>query len=297
MMKTVALERRHGRLVLAKAAVAGTPAGVLTSGELTDGLTVSAALKALWNDHSITAKKVAAAIGGENVFCQADAVSSGGADDVEGFVRRRALQVSGLSADAICLGRQPVESMIEGAVLWSVCDARQVDWMRETISLAGKTAEIITPQAFALANIYSHGYRPSSQEAALLLNIGARRLTLAVVRGWAVAYARDAPIGRDWGSDAATVRERLFATLDYHWEEIERRARPLGLGRVLVSGGAARRSDLVDALLEHTGLHVAELEPFRRISLMKGSTAKQVADEHGPSLAIAAGLAVTSCED
>ena len=297
MIKTVAVESRGGQPALVKAGVAGTPAGVLTEGELTDGLTVSRALKTLWAEHAVAGRRVSAGIGGESVYCQADVIASGRADEIDEYVKKRALQVTGLPADNLCLGHQPVESMIEGAVLWTACMPRQVDWMRETVSLAGKSPVMVTPQACALANVYSHAYQPSSQDAVLLLNIGARRLTMAVVRGWAVAFARDVSIGRDWGVDPATSTERMFASIDYNWEEIERRARPLGLSRILISGGAARRSDLVDRLLDHTGLHVDRLEPFRRIALPKGSTARQVAEEHALSLAVATGLALTGCED
>lgn len=293
-IKTAALERRGDRLTLTRAGAAETPAGVFVSGEPTDGLTIARAVKALLSKCKIGGKRVAVGVGGDRVYCQADPIAADGAEPVDQLVRRRALQVSGLPPDAVVLGSQPVESMIEGSVLWTACAARQVDWLRETVSLSGRSPAWVTPQAFALANVYSHAYQPSSEDAVLLLNFGARRLTLAVMRGWAVAYGRDVSIGRDWDAAPGAGRDRLLATLDYYWEEIERRVRPIGLSRVLLSGGPASRPELVDALLEHTGVHVSELEPFRRITL---AGAKDVAEELGSSLAIAVGLALTSCED
>lgn len=294
-IKTVALERRGDRLSLARAGVAETPAGVFASGEPTDGIAISQALKALWSRSRITGKRVSVGVGGDRVYCQADPISADSEGEIEQSVRRRALQVSGLPPDAVVLGSQSVDAMIEDAVLWAACGVRQIDWLRETVSLAGKSLEWITPQAFGLGNVYSHSYQPAAHETALLLNFGARRLTLVVMRGWAVAYARDVSIGRNWDSAPGAGRDRLLATLDYYWEEIERRARPHGLSRVLLSGGPARRPELVDAMLEHTGVHVSELEPFRRIAA--GGEAKDAVEEHRSSLAVAVGLALTSCED
>lgn len=297
MVKAVVLQRRHGRIALKHAAMAGTPAGVLTEGALTDGITVARALKSLFSDYGISERRVATAVGGEKVWCQSDRATSG-SGDLEAFVRGRAGSVSGLPAESMVCDFQPVESAIEGSVFWVCCSAEQVDWIREAVFLAGKAPAVVDPQACALANAYSFNYQPKPSESALLINIGARNLTIALMRGWAIAYAREHVIAKDWlspGSDELLAR--VLRGLDSHWDALHERADPHLLEKLYVAGGAARASGLLQALQERTGLHADELDPFHRISYSPGSAAGRIVGEHGPTLAIGVGLALRSFED
>jgi Tfp pilus assembly PilM family ATPase len=193
-MKAVELERKGDEISLLTVAVAGTPAGALTQGALTDGIAVAGGLKAMLSQNEIRTRRAATGVAGDRIYCQSD-VARG--SDLETFVREKAGGVLSYSLENACLGWQPVESMIEGAVLWSAAPVEQVDWARATASLAGRSTQWIAPQVCALANIYGYGYEPSGRNAALLLHIGARRLIAASLRGWAVAYSRDLSISRE----------------------------------------------------------------------------------------------------
>jgi len=296
MVKAVAVERRKGELTLAKAAVAATPVGVLTDGEFTDGITVSKTLRALWKDYGISTKRVGAAVSGANVYCRAELIS-GSDDEIAEAVRRSAERITQLQADELALGRQPIRDMVEGAVLWTACPIRQVEWMCETLSLSGRNAVAVEPQACALANAYSYNYQPTRNDAALLLHAGARRLSVVVTRGWAVAWSGHIALSNSWGADPAAARKKISEAVEQHWSEWSEYARPIGLERVFVSGGPARGGELVQALGPQIGLQVEELDPFKRIRLMKGSTAHKVAEEHGSTLAVAAGLSLAAFED
>src|SRR5690606_4344957 len=120
----------------------------------------------------------------------------------------------------------------------------------------------VTPQACALANVYSHGAKPSARETVLLLNMGARCLTLALLRGWAVAYARDMIVARDRVDAGEPLTAKLIKSLDQHKGEIVERARPSHVQRILISGGAARSQELRQALSERFDVAVAALDPL-----------------------------------
>ena len=297
MIKAVVLERRQGRIALKQAALAGTPAGVLTSGALTDGITIARSLKALCLDYQIKEKRFAAAVGGEKVLCQADRAPAGAARDLEAFVREQAAKRLSYPMGAACIGWQPVELMVDGAVLWTSTPVEQVDWVRETISLAGRTAVFVTPQACALANAYSFNVSPSSQDAALLLNVGARCLTLALLRGWAIAYARDAIVTRERIDAQEPLAQRVVRALEAHLPEVLKRAHPHLPRKVYLSGGAARSTELREALSQRLDCPVEQLAPMHKISYSPASPSGRIVQEHGPALAIATGLALSALEE
>jgi len=297
MIKAVVLERRDDRVSLKRAALAGTPAGVLTAGALTDGITIARSLKSLCLDNEIKEKSFSVAVGGEKVICQADRSAMGGGDGVDDAIRELAAKQLSYPISAACLGWQPVELMIEGAVLWTATPVEQVDWLREAVSLAGKRAVYVTPQACALANAYSYSASPSANQTVLLLNMGARCLTLALMRGWAIAYARDVVVTRERIDAKDPLTTRVIRALDAHKEQIVERARPHHVEKIVIAGGASHSKEVCQALAERFDVPVAELRPLERVDYTVDSPAGRIVEEHGPALAIATGLALSALGD
>lgn len=289
-IKVVELERANGEVALLNAAVSGTPAGALTEGALTDGIAVAGGLKAMLAEHQIRTRPAAAGVGGDRVFCQSD-VARG--SDLGAFVRDKAAKVIPYSLEGACLGWQPVESMLEGAVLWTAAPVEQVDWMRATASLSGRSAKWICPQVCALANAYAHGYDPSGRNAVLLLHVGARRLLVAALRGWAVAYSRDVSLARQRSISERDAPEKVIQAIEPFLDPLTASVQPYDFELVLLSGGAARSEAVKEALRQRAGIEVDMLDPFRKISYSPSSAAGKVVAEHGSSLAVAAGLALT----
>ncbi len=236
------------------------------------------------------------AVGGEKVLCQADRSAFGGGDGVDDFIREIASRQLSYPVSAACLGWQPVETMIEGAVLWTATPVEQVDWLREAVSLAGRKTVYVTPQACALANAYTFSMKPSSRETVLLLNIGARCLTLALMRGWAIAYARDVIVTRERIDVGVSLPTRLIRALDVHKGEIVERARPHQVQQILITGGAAGSKELQQALHERFEVPVAALDPLDCVQYSPASPAGLIVEEHGTSLAVATGLALSAIQ-
>ncbi|MEZ5362539.1 MAG: pilus assembly protein PilM [Bryobacterales bacterium] len=289
-LKAVELEREDGRVVLRAAASAATPAGALTEGALTDGLAVAEGIKAMLDQRKIRARNVAAAVGGDRVVCRTDMPRTG---EIEAFVRAKAASAVQYALDAACVGWQPVESMIEGSVMWTAAPVEQVDWVRATAALAGRAPNLVTPQACAIANIYGHGYEPSGRNAVLILHIGARRMLAMAMRGWAVAYSCDIALGRQRSIEGAELDRRVLDTLEPHLDPLTASVRPYELELVLLSGGGAASESLSKALQERSGVDVDRLDPFRKIGYSPESEAGRTAQQYGPAMAVAAGLALT----
>ena len=118
-----------------------------------------------------------------------------------------------------------------------------------------------------------------------------------MARSWAVAWSKEIEIAGGWGADPGAVREQVRSTVEDSWGDWIEYARPDGLERVFVSGGAARGGELSDALGVQIGLRVEELDPFKSVRLLNGSTALKVVEEHGSTLAVAAGSSLAALED
>ena len=75
-LKAVVLSRRQGDIVLDQAAVAEVSEAAVKHGVLTDGVQVSDEIRALTRDLQIRTRQVATALGGSQVYCQADSLRS-----------------------------------------------------------------------------------------------------------------------------------------------------------------------------------------------------------------------------
>jgi len=293
MIKVVVLERRPEGVVLRQAALASTPPGVATEGVLTDGIAVARALKSLWNDYSLTDQRVAAAVSGERVFCQAEEASESERGDLPALAKSRIAETISYPASSASSGYQEAP----GGFVWVAAPAESIDWIRETVRLSAKTPTLIQAQSCALANAYAFSYQPAAQDAVLLLHVGARRASIVLMRGEVPIYGRDVVINLAWPANARSVPERVIGALDLHWDQVELRSRPAELSRILLSGGPASAPELKEAIQARTGKPVEELDAFLRVSYSPGAGPGRVVAEHRSSLAVAAGLALQGLEE
>ena len=293
MIKVVTLERRPEGVALRQAALASTPPGVTSEGVLTDGIAVARALRSLWNDYSLTDQRIAAAVSGERVLCQAEEAGELERGDLPALAKSRMAETISYPADSAASGYQETP----GGFVWVAAPAESVDWIRETIRLSAKTPTLIQAQSCALANAYAFSYQPAAEDVALLVHVGARRASLVLMRGELPIYGRDVVINLAWPASARSVPERVIGALDLHWDQIELRSRPAELSRILLSGGPASAPELKQAIQARTGKPVETLDVFLRVSYSPGEGPGRVVAEHRPSLAVAAGLALQGLEE
>ncbi len=303
MIKAVVLERRHGDVALKRVALAATPPSAVTSGVLTDSIGVARALKALWNDYGIAENRIAAAVAGERVICRTDVADETDRGDLDGFVEHCVRKELSSDAAGCCWGYEARPEPREGAVVWLTADVAGVHWMRDTAGLAGATPALIEGQSSALVNAYVFNYEPGPTDTALLLHLGARYLTVVLMMGGAPLIGRDIALNSDWRAGDGAVSTRAAQALERSRAQLDDRLAAFGLGsldsvsRAYVSGGPARSADTTDALRGLLPGGIEEFESFRRISYVQASEYGQVVREHGPALAIAAGLALQGISD
>ncbi len=300
LIKAVLLTREDGQIALKQAVVIATPSGVLTAGEMTDALTVGRTLRTVCKEHQLKTKYVAVAVAGDKVYAQSETLPTESEEGLDEFIQDAMMKVIPYSIDRAAFD---YESIPQGdgsshAVLWVSAATEQVEWARETVTLAGKTPAVVDAQACALANAYVFGYGPAEDQTVALVHVGPRVMTLALVRGSMLLSSRDVTLFREpSGSEAASIRKTVMGELEKRWDSLLHHATPHAPVKIYVSGGAAQSQELCDAIREFSGIPVEPLDPFQKISLVPGTESGQIAAEHGPIFAVAVGLALRGFED
>jgi type IV pilus assembly protein PilM len=298
-IKVVLLSQRQTSIALKQALLGPTPSGAVTAGELTDAIGVASSLRKLCKDYRLGTRHVAVAVSGEKVYTQLEALPAELGSGLDSFIHDAMMKVIPYPFDGASFDYEQVSREDPGAgVLWVSSSSEQVEWVREAVTLAGKVPALVDAQACALTNAYTFNYQPPMDETVVLLHIGPRRMTIALVRGSLLLCSRDATLSRDQAvNETDVLTELALRELDRRWDLILQRAAAGKPQKVYLSGGAAQSEKLRGALSDQTGLPVEELDPFRAISYSPESEPGRVAREHRATLAVAVGLALRGFDE
>jgi type IV pilus assembly protein PilM len=225
--------------------------------------------------------------------------------------------------DEVCLDYH-VASRHDGVmdlVLVAVKKSKVNEYMA-VVEDAGFLPVIVDVDSFAVGNEFEVNHPEPTRDAVALIDMGAAVMKTNVVRGGVPAFARDIPFGGNQYTQAIADRLRtsfehaerakLGQAPDVPWDSIvpalESVSRDLALevrrtfdyfgstseseriGRVVLSGGAARLRGLTEYLSSTWSIPVEVARPFDRIGVAP-ALAEPVRTA-GPALAVAVGLAL-----
>jgi type IV pilus assembly protein PilM len=190
------------------------------------------------------------------------------------------------------------------------------------VEAAGLVPSIVDLDGFALGNQFEVNHLAESPESVALIDMGAAVMKTNVVRGGTPVFVRDIPFGGNQYTQA--IADRLRTTFDHAerakvgeatditWDSLvpalEAVSRDLALevrrtfdyfsstsdseriGRVVMSGGAARLRGLTEYLSTTWSIPVEVARPLERIEV-EGHLVDE-ARAGGPALAVAVGLAL-----
>jgi type IV pilus assembly protein PilM len=191
------------------------------------------------------------------------------------------------------------------------------------ISLAGKNAEVVDIDAFALQNVFDVNYSSSPDKTVALLNIGASLMNINITKGGTPLFVRDVSIGgnqytdilqkelqlgfqeaedlklgRTPGPEVEMVKPLMESITDMLITEVSktfdffRETYPSEkISQVFISGGTSQMSGLAERIEAAFSCPTEILDPFRSIELGPKVDAAKVVFL-GPALAVAVGLAL-----
>jgi len=206
------------------------------------------------------------------------------------------------------------------------------DKINEYVSVvqeAGLVPAIVDVDAFALENAYEVNYDIVPDMNIALVNVGASRITLNILKGGISVFTRDSAVGSDIQTE--TIQKELGIT----FEEAERLkhggivdgianedaeaalqsssddiineiSRSLdyfrgtfmheSVQKVMLSGGCTLMKGFPQRVTEITGIPVEIMDPFRNISIARGLD-KDMLTASAPQLLIVLGLAIRRLSD
>jgi type IV pilus assembly protein PilM len=192
----------------------------------------------------------------------------------------------------------------------------------DVVEAAGLVPAVVDVDGFALGNQFEVNHPEDSGEAVALIDIGAAVMKTNVVRAGASLFARDIPFGGNQytqaiadrlrttfedaeraklGAAKDVPREAIAPALDAVSRELSLEVRRTfdyfgtaseseRIGRIVMSGGAARLPGITDYLSSTWGIPVQSARPFEQIHV--DAELAEAANAVGGSFAVAVGLAL-----
>ncbi len=325
LMKLVAIDHSKGEPTLARVAVAPVLGNAIVEGEIMDPDIVADTIQGLFRSAGLKDKRVVVAVGGRDVIVKKIQVDRMKESEAYEVVRWEAQQHVPFDIEGVELDFQildPDGSDLQMEVLLVAAKRDLVEEKSQLLAQAGLEASVVDIDAFALHNAFEVNYPDAMRGGVALLNIGHEVTNVNILLNGVPLLTRDLAVGtrkfredlqreRGMSSDEADALLRgyeltpdLEPFLRNRGEEIavglERASAFLqtatgditGVERVYCSGGGARVPGLIDAMAERLRMPVQAATALQRLQAKEGVFDTLNADEVGPLLMLATGLAL-----
>jgi type IV pilus assembly protein PilM len=198
------------------------------------------------------------------------------------------------------------------------------------ISQAGKNAQIVDVDVFALQNCYEVNYGIDAGRVVALLNVGASIMNINIIKGGTSIFNRDIAVGGNQYTDAIqkdlnlsfdqaeavkkgqrveganpdslgpilqAVSENIALEIQKTFDFFKATSSEDRIDRIFLSGGTAKVKGLQELLAERFDAGVELLNPFNSVTYNPRDFDPDFIADIGPSAAIAVGLAARKVGD
>jgi len=222
------------------------------------------------------------------------------------------------------------EGQGEMSIILVAAKKDKINELTELVKGAGLIPMVMDVDAFAIENMHAINYPLAQDETTALVNLGASVMNVNIIRGGVSLFTRDIPLGGNRYTEAiqremglsyeeaeetkkgersgkaasgsvesvidsvnGEVASEIARTVDY----FKTSASNVGLDRVLVCGGVARASGLVQQLSDRMQTPVEVADPFGEIDTSGSDFDQDTLAEMAPLASVAVGLALRSVGD
>ncbi|MCP4342812.1 MAG: type IV pilus assembly protein PilM [Desulfobulbaceae bacterium] len=303
------------------------PEGAVEDGTLNDPETVSKAIADLFQNLKIKNKKIGFSISGYSVIVKKVNLAVMEDAQLEEHIMAEAEQYIPFDIEDVYLDFQDLKTGSKEAdrtdVMLVAAKKEIVDDYLEMLRGLKLSPVIVDVDGFALENTYEYNYQKSENVA--LVDIGASKMSINILSQGISVVARDIivgsrqltdqiqnvfdiefeeaealKLGSTQNEDKREEIENIFSTTCTQWILEIKKAIDLyhsnhpeqPLKKLILSGGGAKVSGLIDFLVQETGLEVELFNPF----LNMVSNSKKIDPDYlkniGPEMAIATGIAL-----
>ncbi|WP_005034941.1 type IV pilus assembly protein PilM [Holophaga foetida] len=312
------------------------PHDAIVDGDIMDSNAVAGAIRQVVAEQKIKAKEVAISVAGQQVMVKKVTFPLMSPAELAESVRWEAESFfpagQGLDSYALdfsILEERPADGNMD--VVLVACRKDKLEAYVSCVAQAGLRPVIVDVDVFALQNAYEANYSVSSRdEVVALVNIGSSFTNLTMLTGNRSTFWRDIAWGgnrftdklvEDWGVSregaellkqggsaegrtAEEVQPSLMAISDGFADELTRTVdffrssfKVDRLDRIVVSGGGAKTSGLLEVLGDRFRVSVERMNPFQALEVDERSVDSSRVSEIGCSAAVAVGVALRQVGD
>ena len=299
----------------------------VVDGAITDRTAVSEVIKSVFAAGGFKPKQVATSVSGHSVIVKRVVLPVESPDEVASSIEFDAEQyipfeIAEVNLDYEVIG--PAEGEEEGIeVLLVAVKKEQIENNTSVVTMAGRTAEVVDIDAFALQNAFEVNYNPDPNETIVLLNIGASLTNINITKGGMPLFIRDVSVGGSqytdilqkelqlsfeeaeqlkFGNqvgmyDAEMVAPLLGSITDMLTMEVQKTFdffketySEEKISSIYLAGGTAGAANLAEKIHTAFGVQTEVFDPLKTVQV--GSKVGSGVREVGPALAVALGLAL-----
>ncbi len=210
MIKVAEFKKKGKEYALKKFGFAETPPESIVEGNIKDADEIAHVIKNLLKKHKIREKNVAISTGGYSVVIKTISVPTASEDELQHSIRFEAEQyipydIEDVNIDFQILGTSEFSPNQMDVLLVAVRKELVAEYM-DMIHLAGLNPSIIDVDTFALQNIYKFINKTREGDISMLIDVGASKTSLNILKGFSSIMMRDKSSGTFQISDEIVSR-------------------------------------------------------------------------------------------
>jgi type IV pilus assembly protein PilM len=325
-------ETKDGRL-LKKFGMVEIPFGAIEDGAIKKPDEVAEAIRQLFKGYGIKEQNVAISIGGYSVIVKKINVQTMTEDQLQETIQFEAEQyipfdIADVNIDFQILGENESNTNQMNVLLVAAKKEMVNDYIN-LIQMANLNPCIIDVDSFSLQNIYSYSY-PASEGNVALIDIGAGKTSLNILKGDSSVFMRDVSLG------CSQINQNIMSLTDCSFEEAEevkhseQSERISGadlkeiihsivsdwcteikraieffystypddqIKKIVLSGGGANLREFRQLLAVETSAEVETINPFKNVAIADDHLDSSYLERIAPQAAICMGLSLRRVAD
>ncbi|MGA6927009.1 MAG: type IV pilus assembly protein PilM [Desulfosarcina sp.] len=308
--------------------------GLIEDGAIKDAEQVADTIRQLFKNYGIKGPNVALSVGGYSVIVKKINVPSMPEEQLQDTISFEAEQyipfdISDVNLDFQILGENE-NNPNQMNVLLVAAKKEMVNDYVNLAQMAGLNPCIIDVDAFALQNIYEFNASPATDENIALIDIGASKTSLNILKGKSSVFMRDVSLG------CGQINQKIASLIDCSIEDAEqikfgdqsekitagdlsdivssvvsdwcteiRRALDFfystypddQIKRIVLSGGGGNIKEFRQLLSVETSAEVATINPFQGLNIDENRFDVEFLKRIAPQASISMGLATRKVDD
>jgi type IV pilus assembly protein PilM len=310
------------------------PPGLIEDGAIKDPEAVAELIRGLFKTYGIKNRSVAVSVGGYSVIVKKISVQSATEAQLQDTIHFEAEQyipfdINDVNLDFQILGENE-NNPNQMNVLLVAAKKEMVNDYVNLAEMAGLDPKIIDVDAFALQNVFQMNYEPAPNENIALIDIGASKTSLNILKGETSVFMRDVSLGCGQinqkiaslvncsaeeaeaikfgeGGDRISAEDlsEIISSVVTDWCTEIRRALDFfystypddQIKRIILSGGGGNIHELRQLLAVETSAEVSTINPFQRFFLDGAKFDTEYLEKIAPQASICMGLATRKVDD